>query len=112
MKKFPIALTLMAAAAFAQAEDSAVKGRYFDLAPNSVEELSEILGALDSEETLSPTDDPIVIMLHGKEADTFVQPNYDANKTLVDQAAKLDAFGLIDVLHMPSMAGTKAHPAV
>jgi intracellular sulfur oxidation DsrE/DsrF family protein len=37
---------------------------------------------------------PIVVMLHGEEAHRFVRGNYQANKAIVDQTAKL---AVIDV---------------
>lgn len=41
--------------------------------------------------------DPIVVVLHGADAGAFVRQNYARNKMLVDQAALLDSYGLIDV---------------
>lgn len=40
---------------------------------------------------------PIVVMLHGEEAHPFVRGNYQANKAIVDQTAKLAAYDVIDV---------------
>lgn len=43
------------------------------------------------------TDEPISIVLHGEEIKAFVRSNYRSNKALVDLAARLDAFNVIDV---------------
>jgi len=42
-------------------------------------------------------DEPIAIVLHGPEANVFVKQNYTMYKSLVDLAAKLDAFNVVDV---------------
>ena len=39
----------------------------------------------------------IVLILHGPDIDLFRQQNYEKNKKLVDLAAKLDAFDIIDL---------------
>lgn len=43
------------------------------------------------------TDEPISIVLHGEEINAFIRSNYRSNKALVDLAARLDAFNVIDV---------------
>ncbi len=43
------------------------------------------------------TDEPISVVLHGEEIKAFVRSNYRSNKALVDLAARLDAFNVIDV---------------
>jgi len=44
-----------------------------------------------------PDFEPIVFVLHGEEANIFVRQNYSKYKNMVDLAARLDAFGIIDV---------------
>ena len=41
--------------------------------------------------------EPIVFVLHGPEARVFVQGNYIKNKKLVDMAARLTAFQVVDI---------------
>lgn len=43
------------------------------------------------------TDEPISVVLHGEEIKAFIRSNYRSNKALVDLAARLDAFNVIDV---------------
>jgi intracellular sulfur oxidation DsrE/DsrF family protein len=43
------------------------------------------------------TKDPIAVVLHGEEIRAFLRSNYRVNKSLVDLAARLDAFNVIDV---------------
>ena len=43
------------------------------------------------------TDKPISVVLHGEEINAFVRSNYRNNKALVDLAARLDAFNVIEV---------------
>ncbi len=40
---------------------------------------------------------PIAIVLHGPEANVFIKSNYVQYQALVDQAAKLDAFKVVDI---------------
>ncbi len=40
---------------------------------------------------------PVAFVLHGPEVELFARESYGTNKDLVDQAALLDAFGVIDV---------------
>ncbi len=48
-------------------------------------------------ETQYSTDEPIAVVLHGEEIKAFMRSNYRENKALVDLAARLDAFNVIDV---------------
>ncbi len=43
------------------------------------------------------TNEPIAVVLHGEEIKAFLRSNYRTNKSLVDLAARLDAFNVIDV---------------
>ena len=43
------------------------------------------------------TNEPISVVLHGEEIKAFVRRNYRSNKALVDLAARLDAFNIIEV---------------
>lgn len=70
------------------------------LQAHSPEELSSILGRaeslLDSAEGY-PSQSPIALILHGEETRAFLKANYSSNRALVDQAARLDAYNVIDV---------------
>jgi intracellular sulfur oxidation DsrE/DsrF family protein len=48
-------------------------------------------------------DDRIVLILHGPEVEFFSTRNYDRYKDIVDQAARLDAFDIVDVKICQSM---------
>ncbi len=89
-----LALCLIFASSSAWAE-----GQFIDIYPKSAEEISLILDAVD-EQLLNPPAEPvppIIMMLHGKEAERFLKSHYAQNQSLVDQSARLSAFGLIDV---------------
>jgi intracellular sulfur oxidation DsrE/DsrF family protein len=65
---------------------------------------AELAGVLDRADQLLQTgkfsagsDEPIVFVLHGPEARVFFQQNYFANKQLVDVAARLSAFEVVEV---------------
>jgi intracellular sulfur oxidation DsrE/DsrF family protein len=70
------------------------------LEAHTPEELSSILGRaeslLDSAEGY-PSQSPIALILHGEETRAFLKANYSTNRALVDQAARLDAYNVIDV---------------
>jgi intracellular sulfur oxidation DsrE/DsrF family protein len=65
--------------------------------------LSELKQLLEQAETIANgesqynTEEPISVVLHGEEIKAFVRSNYRSNKALVDLAARLDAFNIIDV---------------
>lgn len=43
------------------------------------------------------SDAPVVFVLHGPEAKSLLNANYSANKSLVDLAARLSAFKVVDI---------------
>lgn len=63
------------------------------------EELSGILDEAESWANQSDAypDQPIAIVLHGDEAKPFIKQNYKMYSKLVDKAAKLDAFNVVDI---------------
>lgn len=63
------------------------------------EELSGILDQAEhwSNSRSNYSDAPIAIVLHGDEAKAFIKQNYDMYRHLVDKAAKLDAFKVVDI---------------
>ncbi len=48
---------------------------------------------------------PIAIILHGPEVEIFFKDNYDEYKKIVDLAAKLSAFGVVDVRVCETQSG-------
>jgi len=63
------------------------------------EELSAVLRRAErwSEQFESYPNTPIAVVLHGQEANVFLKQNYKKYRNLVDQAAKLDAFKVVDI---------------
>ena len=78
----------------------------FDISVHSVEEL-EVL--FDRAEELARRPNPaggeenIVLVLHGPEVEFFAISNYDRYRAIVDRAARLDAFQVVDVKICQSM---------
>ena len=73
-------------------------GQYIDIAPKSMDEIQLVLDTLEASIANNLTDlPPIILMLHGDEAHRFLRSNYGANKILVDQAAKLAAYNVVQV---------------
>lgn len=70
----------------------------------SVHTLDELHVLLDRAERLSSRlldssagGASVVLVLHGPEVEFFARKNYERYKDIVDQAARLDAFGIVDV---------------
>ena len=68
-----------------------------------VHTLDELRVLLDRAEQLADTLQPqgenasVVLVLHGPEVEFFASSNYEKYKDIVDQAARLDAFDIVDV---------------
>lgn len=63
------------------------------------EELSRILDQAEAwaDARQSYPEQAIALVLHGNEANAFVKHNYQMYRALVDKAAKLDAFNVVDI---------------
>jgi len=76
------------------------KSYLFDISDHSIEELEALLKRAQEITQLDSSnygDLEIVMILHGPDIDWFTQQNYEQNLELVDLAAKLDAFDIIDM---------------
>lgn len=71
---------------------------YLEVSPNGKEDLKALMSTLEGhlDEGL-PMDDPVVVILHGSEATSFTSSGFARNRMLVDQAARLSAYRLLDV---------------
>lgn len=65
--------------------------------PDAVLDVLERLDEIASSAEGFPAHEPVVMVLHGDEAETFTRANYPMYKEAVDRAARLEAFGLLDV---------------
>ena len=80
--------------------DSDYSRYLFDVTEHSLEELQALLQRADEINDNRPDgfeDLEIVLILHGPDINMFTLQNYQKNKPLVDLAAKLDAFDIIDL---------------
>ena len=71
-----------------------------DIALHTLSELQQLLEQAENIAnggTEYNTNEPIAVVLHGEEIKAFLRSNYRMNKSLVDLAARLDAFNVIDV---------------
>lgn len=68
---------------------------------NTAAELNQLLQRaeqlFDSGNFATGTDTPIAFVLHGAEARSLLRPNYQQNKQLVDLAARLSAFKVVEI---------------
>lgn len=67
---------------------------------HTLDELKQLLDQAEkiaNGDTEYNTSEPIAVVLHGEEIKAFMRANYRENKSLVDLAARLDAFNVIDV---------------
>ncbi len=62
---------------------------------HTLDELNQLL--LQAEQFVNTAQKPIPVVLHGEEIHAFVRSNYRTHKGLVDLAARLDAFNVIEV---------------
>jgi intracellular sulfur oxidation DsrE/DsrF family protein len=84
----------------AQAQDSSAKY----LAQIEVHTSKELYSLLSRAESLfdsgkfkAGVDTPVAFVLHGPEAESLLRVNYTDNKALVDLAARLTAFEVVDI---------------
>jgi intracellular sulfur oxidation DsrE/DsrF family protein len=75
---------------------------------DSPEEVSDALKRAETlylEGKLSELTSPLAIVLHGPEVEIFFKDKYEQYKDIVDLAARLNAFGVIDVRVCETQAG-------
>ena len=99
MRKISIHAALLLTSLFlTSASNAFADGQFVDIEPKSKADIELVLDTLEASINTDLTDiPPIVMMLHGDEAHRFVRSNYNDNKNLVDQAAKLAAYNVIKV---------------
>ncbi len=76
------------------------KSYLFDVSNHSIEELEALLIRAEEVSQTHPADFEnleIVMILHGPDIDWFTQQNYETNQKLIDLAARLDAYDVIDM---------------
>lgn len=76
------------------------KSYLFNVTDHTIEELEALLiRAEEVSQAQSPEYDEleIVMVIHGPDIDFFTQQNYARNKELIDLAARLDAYDIIDM---------------
>ena len=72
--------------------------RYFaEVSVDDPAALADLLNRAESLIETTPRPEPIIILLHGPEAEPFLRSNYSANRDVVNLAARLDAFKIVDV---------------
>ena len=71
---------------------------YLEVSPDGRDDLVALMATLEGQlDQGLPMTDPVVVILHGSEASSFTSAGYRSNRMLVDQAARLSAYRLIDV---------------
>tara|TARA_R110000782_G_scaffold207855_1_gene296321 strand:+ start:605 stop:1156 length:552 start_codon:yes stop_codon:yes gene_type:complete len=76
------------------------KSYLFDITNHSIEELEALLVRAEEVSQAHPADFEdleIVMIIHGPDIDLFTNQNYTENKQLIDLAARLDAYDVIDM---------------
>ncbi len=76
------------------------KSYLFDITDHSIEELEALLVRAEEVSQTHPADFEdleIVMIIHGPDIDLFTNHNYAENKQLIDLAARLDAYDVIDM---------------
>lgn len=97
---------------FAQTDDPLLSenangyvARILSDSPDEVANALERVEKLYTEGKLPQGANPIAIILHGPEVEIFFKDNYDEYKRIVDLAARLSAFGLVDVRVCETQSG-------
>jgi intracellular sulfur oxidation DsrE/DsrF family protein len=100
LKSYIVNVTLMALISVYSLMSQAQDGQFLaQLHAHTPEELASLLSKAENwaaNKSAYP-EHPIAIVLHGPEANVFIKENYSKYKNLVDQAAKLDAFKVVDI---------------
>ncbi len=104
-----IAAALFSAGVSAQSQSpissNGYVARILNDSPEEVADALERADKLYSEGKLSQNANPIAIILHGPEVEIFFKDKYEEYKKIVDLAAKLSAFGVVDVRVCETQAG-------
>ena len=94
-------------------EAARVKKAVLDISVHTIDELKVLL---DRAEGLAMAPQPpgatasVILVLHGPEVEFFAISNYEKYKDIVDQAARLDAFDVVDVRICQAMMEVKGIP--
>ena len=107
MRYYLLFVTLMVIALSALTQDtistpletssSGYLARIYNDSPEEVADALRRAEELYSEGKLVSTTDPVALILHGPEVEIFFKDKYDEYKDIVDLAARLSAFGGVDV---------------
>jgi uncharacterized protein len=76
------------------------KNYVFDVSNHSIDEFQALLTRAEEVSQAHPDDFgdlKIVMVIHGPDIDWFTQQNYEHNRQLIDLAARLDAYDIIDM---------------
>ena len=97
MLKLRCTVLLLLTAGIAQAQP-APAAAYLEVSPHDAADLAALFDTLEASlEDQIEIAHPVVVVLHGEEAFPFTRAAYSRNKALIDRAAVLDAFELIEV---------------
>ena len=92
--------------------------RIFNDSPEEVAEALKRAESLYLDGKLPTDANPIAIVLHGPEVEIFFKDKYEEYKNIVDLAARLSAFGVVDVRVCETQSGimgrsrTSIHPFI
>lgn len=71
---------------------------YLQVSPEGRADLHHLLGDLEAALLANEEQkNPVIVVLHGPEAAPFLRRNYRQNRLLVDRAARLEAFGRVEL---------------
>lgn len=80
-----------------EASNTGYLARIYSDSPEEVADALKRAEALYSEGKLANSVDPVALILHGPEVEIFFKDKYGEYKDIVDLAARLSAFGVVDV---------------
>lgn len=105
LRSLPLLLPLAAALAWPEAASGEITASplldtpvYLQISPDGRDDLEALFDALEASVAADEhQSEPVIIVLHGPEALPFVRRNYPEHQAIVDRAAKLQAFGRIEL---------------
>lgn len=102
---FSVSVSAQTETPFSSSNANGYVARILNDSPEEVADALARVEKLYSEGKLPQGANPVAIILHGPEVEIFFKDNYEEYKKIVDLAAKLSAFGVVDVRVCETQSG-------
>jgi len=92
-----LACYCLAAAGIARGEPAQAPRFVADIQLDTVEALEGVLIDIEQQYDSLATEEPITLVLHGTEIDSFIQTNYRRYQSIVEHSARLTSQGMVQI---------------